>query len=72
MYGFSDPMAGQWHDREMRFGIVEGEPGIFPDPVARLLRQLARPFRDRARKDSETAPLRDDNREDAPPDDERA
>lgn len=25
----------------MRFGIVEGEPGIFPDPVARALRALA-------------------------------
>lgn len=29
----------------MRFGIVEGEPGIFPDPVARVLRGLGRLLR---------------------------
>jgi hypothetical protein len=29
-------------DAPVRFGIVEGEPGIFPDPVARLLRLRAR------------------------------
>ncbi len=29
----------------VRFGIVEGEPGIFPDPIARLLRLLGRPFK---------------------------
>jgi len=28
----------------MRFGIVEGEPGIFPDPIARLMRAVARLF----------------------------
>ena len=39
---------------DMRFGIVEGEPGIFPDPITRLLRWLARPFRDRTTKDSGT------------------
>jgi hypothetical protein len=31
-----------WDDAGVRFGIVEGEPGIFPDPVARLLRWRAR------------------------------
>lgn len=36
----------------MRFGIVDGEPGIFPDPIARLLRLLGRPFkRDRQKQD---------------------
>jgi ketosteroid isomerase-like protein len=25
--------------------VVEGEPGIFPDPVARIMRALSRPFR---------------------------
>ncbi len=36
--------------RAVRFGIVEGEPGIFPDPIARLLRLLGRPFRHDRRK----------------------
>lgn len=31
----------------VRFGIVDGEPGIFPDPIARLLRLFGRPFRAR-------------------------
>jgi hypothetical protein len=26
----------------MRVGIVEGEPGIFPDPIARFLRRIFR------------------------------
>lgn len=57
----------------MRFGIVEGEPGIFPDPVARLLRRLARPLRDRARKSHETEPPGDDNDDkQSPQDGERA
>jgi hypothetical protein len=29
----------------MRYGIVEGEPGIFPDPVARVLRAIGGIFR---------------------------
>lgn len=29
----------------MRFGIVEGEPGIFPEPIARLARAIGRVFR---------------------------
>jgi hypothetical protein len=28
----------------MRSSVVEGEPGIFPDPVARVLRALGRLF----------------------------
>ena len=55
----------------MRFGIVEGEPGIFPDPVARLLRQLARPFRARKSNDTES-PVDDNDVQPAPQDDERA
>jgi hypothetical protein len=26
----------------MKSGVVEGEPGIFPDPIARLLRAFGR------------------------------
>lgn len=40
----------------VRFGIVEGEPGIFPDPVARVLRALARLVRrDEAAKPGDDA-----------------
>jgi hypothetical protein len=28
----------------MRHGIVEGEPGIFPEPIARLFRAIGRLF----------------------------
>lgn len=55
----------------MRLGIVEGEPGIFPDPVTRLLRLLARPFRNRASKGDDTdSPGDDNNVEQAPRDGE--
>ena len=33
-----------------RHNIVEGEPGIFPQPIAAALRWLARPLRNRAEK----------------------
>ena len=57
----------------MLFGIVEGEPGIFPDPVSRLLRLLARPFRNRASKGDDTdSPGDDNNVEQAPRDGEHA
>lgn len=59
-----------WHDRNVRFGIVEGEPGIFPEPIARLLRRLARPFRTRAAKDEETEASREISADDARRDDE--
>lgn len=40
----------------VRFGIVDGEPGIFPDPIARLLRLFGRPFsRDRRKCDVQPA-----------------
>jgi hypothetical protein len=26
----------------VKFGVVEGEPGIFPDPIARVLRAIGR------------------------------
>ncbi len=48
----------------MRFGIVEGEPGIFPDPVARVLRGLARLLR----RDETAEPGKDDQRNRPSPD----
>lgn len=33
----------------MRHGIVEGEPGIFPDPIARLFVAIGRFLRRRGR-----------------------
>lgn len=55
----------------MRYAIVEGEPGIFPDPVARLLRRLGRLAR--RRQDPERPQPRPDGPEAAGPgeDDER-
>ncbi len=41
----TDARGGHGRMTGMRFGIVEGEPGIFPDPIARLLRLLGRPFK---------------------------
>jgi hypothetical protein len=38
----------------MRYGIVEGEPGIFPDPIARLFRAIGGLFGGR-RKDAPAA-----------------
>ena len=32
------------HAGEMRHNIVEGEPGIFPDPIARFLRWVFGPI----------------------------
>ena len=42
----------------MRRGIVEGEPGIFPDPIARLFVAIARFLRRRggAEKEKEKEP----------------
>jgi hypothetical protein len=37
----------------MRHGIVEGEPGMFPDPIARFLRWLFGPITRRRRKEAE-------------------
>jgi hypothetical protein len=33
-----------WNHRAMRHGIVEGEPGIFPAPIARLFQAIGRLF----------------------------
>jgi hypothetical protein len=38
----------------MRYGIVEGEPGIFPDPIARVFRAIGGLFGGR-RKDAPAA-----------------
>ncbi len=56
----------------MQHGIVEGEPGIFPDPIARLMRGIGRIFdRDRGRNDApptrEAGPEGSEDAEGAPP-----
>ncbi|HMG39782.1 MAG TPA: hypothetical protein VK611_00575 [Acidimicrobiales bacterium] len=35
----------------MQHGIVEGEPGIFPEPIARFMRGIGRIF-DRGKRDA--------------------
>jgi hypothetical protein len=40
----------------MRRGIVEGEPGIFPDPIARLFVAIARFLRRRGAPEKEAPP----------------
>jgi hypothetical protein len=40
----------------MRRGIVEGEPGIFPDPIARLFVAIARFLRRRAGAEEKAPP----------------
>ena len=53
----------------MQHGIVEGEPGIFPDPIARLMRGIGRLF-DRGKHDApptdETGPTGATDAEGAP------
>lgn len=39
----------------MHHGIVEGEPGIFPDPIARFMRGVGR-FFDRGRRQDQAPP----------------
>jgi hypothetical protein len=39
----------------MHHGIVEGEPGIFPDPIARFMRGVGR-FFDRKKRDEQPPP----------------
>jgi hypothetical protein len=41
----------------MKSGVVEGEPGIFPDPIARVLRAIGRFIPPRRR--DETKPRED-------------
>ncbi len=40
----------------MRRGIVEGEPGMFPDPIARLLVAISRFLRRRDRTEQSPSP----------------
>jgi hypothetical protein len=40
-----------WDDLVVRRNIIEGEPGIFPDPVARVFRAVGRVFGRRDRRD---------------------
>jgi hypothetical protein len=40
----------------MRHNIVEGEPGIFPDPIARFLRWVFGPLSRRARGRTQAPP----------------
>lgn len=65
----------------MRHGIVEGEPGIFPDPISRLMRKISGLFdrkRDRPAEpeaSTDDAPEPDaerpsDDRPGSPPEDE--
>jgi hypothetical protein len=49
----------------MRRGIVEGEPGMFPDPIARLLVAIARFVRRRGGAEEKPPP-------EAPPGDKGA
>jgi hypothetical protein len=52
----------------MRNQIVEGEPGIFPDPIARVMRALANLFRrERAQEPDTEAPAELSGENDEPP-----
>jgi hypothetical protein len=48
------------YDRTMRHGIVEGEPGIFPDPISRFMRKIGGFFDRRHRDQDEPEPSSDD------------
>jgi hypothetical protein len=48
------------------YTIVEGEPGIFPDPVARIMRGVGGLFRRRPARDPDAAPAADAD-DDPPP-----
>jgi len=56
------PAGVQWQADLMRSSVVEGEPGIFPDPIARGLRAIGRFLSRIGSKDPET-----DGDEEAPP-----
>jgi hypothetical protein len=47
-------------------GIVEGEPGIFPDPVARVMRAVGRLFRRGERRPAAPASGEASGSEDVP------
>jgi hypothetical protein len=44
----------------VRHNVVEGEPGMFPDPIARFMRKVGQLF-DRKRKDDDSGPDTDDS-----------
>lgn len=50
----------------MKSGVVEGEPGIFPDPIARVLRAISRFATTRRDKAAEST---EDLQTDTPPHD---
>jgi hypothetical protein len=54
-----------WKDRIVRHNVVEGEPGMFPDPIARFMRKVGQLF-DRKRKDDAPDAEADDRRSWAP------
>lgn len=49
----------------MRYNVVEGEPGMFPDPIARFMRKVGQLF-DRKRKDNDPDAETDDRPSTAP------
>jgi hypothetical protein len=53
-------------DRSVRHNVVEGEPGMFPDPIARFMRKVGQLF-DRKRKDGDSGASTDEHP--APPPD---
>jgi hypothetical protein len=59
-----------WEHRSVLRTIVEGEPGIFPDPVARIMRGIGGLFRRRPERDPEPPPAAE--ADDDPPPEPRA
>ena len=53
----------------VKYGVVEGEPGIFPDPVARLMRAIGGLFSRRERQGQDERPPQDQQQSDPPGDD---
>jgi hypothetical protein len=51
----------------MRRGIVEGEPGMFPDPIARLFVAISRFVRRRSGAEKEKDEKEKAEREEPPP-----
>jgi hypothetical protein len=59
-----------WDHQGVRHGIVQGEPGIFPEPVTRVLRAVGRLFgrRDDPGPPPQTPPSRADGPAEGPTD----
>jgi hypothetical protein len=49
----------------VRYGIVEGEPGIFPEPVARVLRMIGGLFGGKRKRTDESRPATGEGTTDA-------